>query len=80
MPRFAPEASEVPGTSLAPAWHQPGTCLAPASIALATQFVVSTLWAVIVWWMGGGARQPAAEVHAVFRRLASPGLELTLKD
>ena len=51
-----------------------------AAIELATQFVVSTLWAVIVWWMGGGAKQPAAEVHAVFRRLASPGLELTLKD
>lgn len=51
---------------------------ADAAIELATQFVVSTLWAVIVWWMDGGARQPPAEVHAVFRRLASPGLELAL--
>ena len=49
-----------------------------AAIELATQFVVSTLWAVIVWWMDGGARQSPAEVHAVFRRLASPGLELAL--
>jgi AcrR family transcriptional regulator len=49
-----------------------------AAIELATQFVVSTLWAVIVWWMDSGAKQPAAEMHAVFQRLASPGLELTL--
>ncbi len=49
-----------------------------AAIELATQFVVSTLWAVIVWWMEGGTKQPAEEMHAVFRRLCAPGLELTL--
>ena len=25
-----------------------------AAIELATQFVVSTFWSVVVWWMGGG--------------------------
>jgi AcrR family transcriptional regulator len=50
------------------------------AIELATQFVVSALWAVITWWMDGGAKQPAAEMHAVFRRLAAPGLALTLES
>ena len=49
-----------------------------AAIELATQFVVSTFWSVTVWWMGGNARRTPAEVDAVFRRLARPGLELAL--
>jgi len=49
-----------------------------AAIELATQFAVSTLWAVIVWWMDGGAVQPPGQVHEVFRRLVEPGLALTL--
>ena len=49
-----------------------------AAIELATQFVVSTFWSVIVWWMGGAGQQSPAEVNAIFLRLARPGLELTL--
>ena len=49
-----------------------------AAIELATQFVVSTFWSVVVWWMGGGGKQSPAEVDAIFLRLARPGLELTL--
>ena len=49
-----------------------------AAIELATQFVVSTFWSVVVWWMGGGGMQSPAEVNAIFLRLARPGLELTL--
>jgi len=49
-----------------------------AAIELATQFVVSTFWSVTVWWMGGNAQRSPAEVDAVFRRLAQPGLELAL--
>ena len=48
------------------------------AIELATQFVVSTFWSVTVWWMGGNAQRTPAEVDAVFRRLAQPGLELAL--
>ena len=49
-----------------------------AALDLATQFVVATLWSVIVWWMERGAKSSADEVHAVFQRLALPGLDLTL--
>ena len=49
-----------------------------SAIELATQFVVSTFWSVIVWWMGGGGKLPPTEVNAIFRRLAQPGLELAL--
>ena len=49
-----------------------------AALDLATQFVVATLWSVIVWWMERGAKASADEVHAVFQRLALPGLDLTL--
>lgn len=49
-----------------------------AALDLATQFVVATLWSVIVWWMDRGAKASAEEVHAVFQRLALPGLDLTL--
>jgi AcrR family transcriptional regulator len=49
-----------------------------AALDLATQFVVATLWSVIVWWMERGAKSSAEEVHAVFQRLALPGLDLTL--
>ncbi len=49
-----------------------------AALDLATQFVVATLWSVITWWMERGAKSSADEVHAVFQRLALPGLDLTL--
>jgi AcrR family transcriptional regulator len=49
-----------------------------AAIELATQFVVSTFWSVVVWWMGGGGQLAPAQVNAIFLRLARPGLELTL--
>jgi AcrR family transcriptional regulator len=49
-----------------------------AAIELATQFVVSTFWSVTVWWMSSGGALAPAEVNAIFLRLASPGLELTL--
>ena len=49
-----------------------------SSIELATQFVVSTFWSVIVWWMGGGGKLPPTEVNEIFLRLAQPGVELVL--
>ncbi len=49
-----------------------------AAIELATQFVVSTFWSVVVWWMSSGGQQSPTEGNAIFLRLARPGLELTL--
>jgi AcrR family transcriptional regulator len=49
-----------------------------AAIELATQFVVGTFWSVATWWLGGGVQRTPAEVDAIFRRLARPGLELVL--
>lgn len=51
-----------------------------AAIDLAVQFVVGALWATIVWWHESGVRLPAAEVNALFQRLAFPGLDMTLGE
>jgi len=51
-----------------------------AAMELAVQFVVGALWATIVWWHESGVRLPAAEVNALFQRLAFPGLDMTLGE
>ena len=41
---------------------------------LVVQFVVGAFMAVVGWWLDSGARLPAAEVDAMFRRLLNEGI------
>ena len=42
---------------------------------LIVQFVVGAYMAVLTWWLDKGAKLPPAKIDAMFRRLASEGLE-----
>jgi AcrR family transcriptional regulator len=42
---------------------------------LIVQFVVGAYMTVLTWWLDNGAKLPAAKMDAMFRRLASEGLE-----
>jgi AcrR family transcriptional regulator len=42
---------------------------------LIVQFVVGAYMAVLTWWLDKGAKLPPAKIDAMFRRLASKGLE-----
>jgi hypothetical protein len=45
---------------------------------LAVRYVVSTLWAVVVWWMESKKPLPPEEVNRILQRLTFPGLDATL--
>lgn len=51
-----------------------------AAVELAVHYVVGALWSIIVWWMESGTRLSAAEINALFQRLAFPGLDVTLGE
>ena len=42
---------------------------------LVVQFIVGAYMAVLTWWLDKGAKLPPAKIDAMFRRLASEGLE-----
>ena len=42
---------------------------------LIVQFVVGAYMAVLTWWLDKGAKLPPAKIDAMFRRLASKGIE-----
>jgi hypothetical protein len=45
---------------------------------LVVQYVVGAFMAVLTWWLDGGARLPPQRIDAIFRRLATEGIMLTL--
>jgi AcrR family transcriptional regulator len=47
---------------------------------LLVQFVVGAYMTVLTWWLDNGAKLPAAKIDAMFRRLASEGLESLRHD
>jgi AcrR family transcriptional regulator len=47
---------------------------------LIVQFVVGAYMTVLTWWLDNGAKLPAAKIDAMFRRLASEGLESLRHD
>jgi AcrR family transcriptional regulator len=42
---------------------------------LVVQYAVGAYMAVLTWWLDGGAKLPAERVDAIFRRLATRGIE-----
>lgn len=40
----------------------------------AIRFVAGACMGMLLWWLDSGAPQTAAEIHATFRRLATPGV------
>jgi AcrR family transcriptional regulator len=42
---------------------------------LVVQYAVGAYMAVLTWWLDGGAKLPAERVDAMFRRLATRGIE-----
>jgi len=51
-----------------------GMGVRPAQRELCVQFVTGAFMGVLTWWMEQGARQPPAEVDALFRGLVTRGL------
>ena len=51
-----------------------GTDLPDARREIAVQYVVGAYMSVLTWWLDTGARQPPAEIDAVFRRLITEGI------
>jgi AcrR family transcriptional regulator len=43
--------------------------------ALATQFVVGSLWSTITWWMNAGPVLSPDEINARFQQMTLPGLD-----
>jgi AcrR family transcriptional regulator len=41
---------------------------------LVVQYVVGAYMAVLTWWLDGGAKLPAQQIDAMFRRLATEGI------
>jgi AcrR family transcriptional regulator len=39
------------------------------------QFIVGAFMSLLTWWLDGGAKLPAQRVDAIFRRLATEGVE-----
>jgi AcrR family transcriptional regulator len=39
------------------------------------QYIVGAYMAVLTWWLDGGAKLPPARIDAMFRRLATDGIE-----
>lgn len=58
------------------------TCQVPkqgtVALELAVQYVVGSLWAVVVWWMESKSPLPAVELHQMFQRITLPGLDAAL--
>lgn len=51
-----------------------GADLPDARREIAVQYVVGAYMSVLTWWLDTGARQPPAEIDAVFRRLVTEGI------
>jgi AcrR family transcriptional regulator len=47
---------------------------------LVVQYVVGAYMAVLTWWLDGGAKLPARQIDAMFRRLATEGIDLAMAD
>ena len=57
---------------------EPGATSA-VTIHAATQFIAGGLFGLLVWWLNARPRVSAAEVNALFRRLATPALAAAMK-
>jgi hypothetical protein len=42
---------------------------------LVVQYVVGAFMAVMTWWLDGGAKLPPQRIDAMFRRLATEGID-----
>jgi AcrR family transcriptional regulator len=47
----------------------------PAQLEAAVQFVAGACMGLLVWWLDHEVPLSAREIHAIFRRLATPGVE-----
>ena len=56
--------------------HLQGSAIDPTQLETAVQFVAGACMGLLVWWLDDeDISSSAEEIHATFRRLATPGLE-----
>ena len=46
-----------------------------AALDLAVRYVVGTLWATVVWWVGSKKPLPPEEINQIFQRITFPGID-----
>jgi AcrR family transcriptional regulator len=64
--------SELVRNELAAIVHKKSADVIPREVVV--QYVVGAFMAVMTWWLDGGAKLPARQIDAMFRRLATEGM------